>query len=377
MSIETYGTVATANVIYHTGGNLELIGYNSSSGQLFDSGSLAVGANGTPLYIDVELVSSGSSVNWIFQGIEPGAGSTTFHSSGSVTGSVGNVSNIIVDPVGGVTDSGTVIGQITVQEYADTIVNLSPIVAGYTGETAAARIARLCASQGIAFTLEGQNADTPQMGPQQDDTFVNIIQSCADFDRGQIFETRNQFGIGYRTRVNMQGQSPVLNADYSLAQLAGTLQPTADDQYTRNDITVTRNQGASSRAQLTSGPMSILTPPNGVGDYSYSLTVQAYSDSQLSNLVTWMLTIGTISEYRYPTIMFDMSRTEVAGLFTIIPTMDIGDYLQVANPPNFLQAGPINQLFWGVTETLNAYTWTISINTVPESPYSEGQPPTW
>lgn len=45
------------------------------------------------------------------------------------------------------------------------------------------------------------------MGPQQDDTFVNVIQSCADFDRGQIFETRDQLGIGYRTRVNMQGQN--------------------------------------------------------------------------------------------------------------------------------------------------------------------------
>jgi hypothetical protein len=30
-----------------------------------------------------------------------------------------------------------------------------------------------------------------------------------------------------------------------------------------------------------------------------------------------------------------------------------------------------------MTETLNAYRWDIAINAVPESPYSEGNPPTW
>ena len=66
-----------------------------------------------------------------------------------------------------------------------------------------------------------------------------------------------------------------------------------------------------------------------------------------------------------------MTRSEVANLFNAIPTLDIGDYVQVINPPSFLQSAPISQLCWGFTETLNAYVWTISINTVPESPYSE------
>ncbi len=379
LSAQTYGTVATVDVVYHTAnnGSLELIGYNSSSAQIFDSGAVSFNADGTPLYVDVELTASGSNVSWLLQAIEPGGSYTVTSASGSVSGSIGNVSTVVVDPAGAVTDSSTSLGQITVQTYAASLLSLSPIVNGYAGETAAARIARLCAAQGVSFTLEGNYADTPLMGPQQDDTFVNIIQSCADFDRGQLFETRGQLGVGYRTRVSMQGQSPVLIADYSAGQLAGSLLPTADDQFTRNDITVTRNLGASSRAQLTSGPMSILTPPNGVGDYSYALTVYGYADTQLPSLVAWMLSIGTVAEYRYPAIEFDLARSEVEGLFSVIPGMDVGDFFQVSNPPFFLQSAPINQLFWGVTETLNAYTWTISVNAVPESPYSEGQPPSW
>ena len=377
LSILTYGTIATVDLVYHTGGVLELIGYNSSSTVVFDSGAIGgFAANGKPLYMDIELTANGSSVEWLFQGIVPGAASVIASASGSVAGTVGNVSDIYVDPAGTVTDSGTSIGQITVQTYADTLVNLSAVAAGYTGETAAARMARLCAAQGLGFTLIGSDT-TPQMGPQQDDTWMNVMQSCCDLDRGQLYETRGAFGVGYRTRTSMQGQNPALLADYSAGVLAGSLEPTADDQQTRNDITVTRNGGASSRAFLAVGTMSVQSPPNGVGDYTYSLTVQAYADSQLANLVAWMLTIGTVSEYRYPTIEFDMSRVEVEELFTIIPDMDIGDYLQVYNPPSFLQVLPVNQLFWGVTETLNAYTWTININTVPESPYAEGNPPTW
>ena len=261
------------------------------------------------LYVDIELVANGANATWNVNTAScPGSG-TQYGASGPVSAvSVGYVSDIYVDPAGVVTDSGTSLGQITCQTYADT--HREPVADRQRLRRRAGGrpdLARLCASQAIGFTLVGNNTDTPQMGPQQDDTFVNVLQSCADLDRGQLFETRDQFGIGYRTRVNLQGQSPAFIADYSLATLAGSLQPTADDQFTRNDITVTRNGGASSRAFLPSGAMSIMAPPNGVGDYTYSLTVQAYADTQLANLVAWMLTIGTVNEYRYPNIEFDMS----------------------------------------------------------------------
>jgi hypothetical protein len=373
----TYGSIATLNLVYHTGGNLELIGYNASSSVVFDSGSIAFGANGVPLYVSMSLTASGTSVIWSLSAIEPGASAVVDTVSGTVAGTIGYVSDVLVNPGGVMTDTATVIGWLTVQTYADTLVNLSQIAAGYAGELAANRIARLCAAQGLGFTLVGNATDTPAMGPQQDDTFLNVLQSCCDLDRGQLFETRNSFGVGYRTRVNMQGQNPAVIAYYQQAMLAGQLQPVADDQFTRNDITVTRNGGASYTAALTAGPMSTATPPNGVGTYSYALTVQADSDSQLEALGTWMLTVGTVNEYRFPQVAFDMSRVEVESLFTAIPTLDVGDFVQIPDPPFFVQAYPINQLCWGFTETLNARTWTISVNTVPEDPYSEASPPTW
>lgn len=372
----TYETVATLKLFYHTGGKLELIGYDSSATQLFDSGSQSFGADGTGLYIDIELTASGSNVNWKLSAMQPGASSAVATYTGSITGSVGNVSDVYVNPNGSTTKSATSAGWIVVQTYADTLVTISPVLAGYNGELAATRISRLCAEQGLEFALVGNASDTPQMGPQQDDTFVNVLQSCMTFDKGMLYETRDAFGIGYRTRVSMQNQSPVV-FNYSAAVLSQQLQPVADDQFTRNDITVSRSNGSSVHVQQSSGTMSILDPPNGVGDYTYSVTVVAFADSQLANYAQWLLDLGTVDEYRYPQISFDLTRSAVASLLSTIATLDIGAFVQLFQLPSFLTNGPVNELCWGFSETLNAYVWTISINAVPEAPYSGGSLPTW
>lgn len=376
----TYGSVAQVDVVYHTGGHLELIGYNASSVQVFDSGSLAFSADGQPLYVSVELTASGTSTAWSVSAIIPGSGTAitpSGHSGTLAAASVGNVSDVYVNPDGTVVDSGTALGWVTVQTMADTLANVSPVANGYAGERASVRLARLCAAQGLGFELTGSDADTPQMGPQQDDTFLNVMQSCCDLDRGQLFETRDQFGVGYRTRVSMQNQPPDLVAFYSQGMLSAVPTPTADDQYVRNSVTIARNGGASASQVLSDGPMSIQNPPNGVGLYSYSQTVQAFADTQLAALASWVLVVGTVAEYRFPQLTFNLARAEVQDQFATLAALDVGDFLQVPDPPSFLQLIPVNQLAFGYTETLNAFTWTIAFNMVPEDPYSGADLPTW
>ena len=214
------------------------------------------------------------------------------------------------------------------------------------------------------------------MGPQQDDTLVNVLQSCEAVDLGQLFEPRDSLGVGYRTRVSLQNQTPVVY-DYSTAVLAFPVNPTADDQFTRNDITLTRSGGSSYTDSVSTGPLSTQDPPNGVGAYTYSATVIAYADSQLSPMVTWMLATGTVNELRYPQLAFDLTRSEIAGQLAQTAGLDVGDYIQVTRPPSFLTTSNIDQLCWGFTETLNNYVWTIAVNAVPEDPYTGGGLPTW
>ena len=374
----TYGTVERLDLIYHTAdaGSLELIGYNSSGTQLFDSGTVLSGLNGTPVMVDIELTADGTDATWSLAVIEPGASSPLGTHTGTVDSvTVGYVSDWYASPDSDI--SFAAIGHPAVQTYADDLAVLAQVIAGYAGELAETRLARLCAEEGLSFTLAGPSGVTPAMQAQQDDTFPNVLQSCEDADRGLLFESRDSFGLTYRSRVSMQGQTPALTMDYAQDQVAFPLAPAADDLYSRNDIQLTRNNGSSSTAVQQAGPMSIQPPPNGIGDYAYPLTVYVYEDAQLAPMAAWMLTVGTVADERFPVISVNMARSEVASLLATAAAVDGGDYVQIVNPPSWLTSAPVQQLAWGMTETLNARKWTIDINAVPESPYSQGNPPTW
>jgi hypothetical protein len=374
----TFGTINNIDVIYHTasGGQLEVKGYTGAT-TYFDKTTAFSNLNGVPIMVDVELIGNGANATWVVSAVEPGASSVLASYTGSVsTITIGNASDVYTNPDQAITDN-TSVGWISVQVAAAPLLSMAPIIAGYAGELVADRLLRLCTEEGISFTLIGTNTDTPQMGPQPDAKLLDVFQACEDLDLGQLFEDRNSFGICYRTRVDMQGQNPVLTIDYAAAQLDQGMQPTSDDQYIQNDITVTRTGGSSATKTELTGPMSVMDPPNGVGDYPATPTVNAFSDAQLINLVLWMLTVGTVNDYRYPTIPINMARTEIAAIFSIAAGLDIGDFIEIVNPPSWLTNMPIQQLAFGYNETLNAYVWELAYNAVPESPYSEGDPPAW
>ncbi len=208
-------------------------------------------------------------------------------------------------------------------------------------------------------------------------TMMTVLQAIEDVDRGLLYEPRDRFGAGYRTRKSMENQNPAATLDYSLAELAGTLEPTYDDQLVRNLVTLNRNQGSSVTVADTSGPMSIQPPPNGIGAYAYYQILYNYADSQLPNLAGWIVTLGTVNEDRYPVITVNLARSAVAAVIAEVAGVDIGDFLQIVNPPAWLPAGNIDQLAYGFSEAIGPYAWEISINAVPESPYASGSLPDW
>jgi len=220
---------------------------------------------------------------------------------------------------------------------------------------------------------------SPQMGPQLDKSFTDLLQEIEDADQGQLAEARDMLGMYYQTRLSMMSQAAALTLNYANAVLADGLQPAYDDQRTRNDVTVSRPNGSSVNATLASGALSVQTPPNGVGDYTYTPSVNVHADSQLTNLAAWILTLGTVDQYRYPQVSVDLSRSEVAGsgLFDATPAMDVGSYFQITNPPAWVPESPVKQLAWGFTETLNAFTWKIVMNAVPETPYEAANYGLW
>ncbi len=179
--------------------------------------------------------------------------------------------------------------------------------------------------------------------------------------------------LGYRTRASLQSQAPALTLAYDQAQLSPPLLPTDDDQQTVNDVTVTRAYGGSSaRAQVTTGPLSTAAPPNGVGPYQDTPTLNLASDSRAADFAGWLAHAGTTDELRYPSAGVDLARPQLAAVFYACQDLDIGDRLAVTGLPAWLPPGSISQLVLGMTETLFGYTFTIAWNGVPESPWQTG-----
>lgn len=326
-------------------------------------------------WVSMELAQSGSTVTWSL--IILFIGGAAYYQSGSYSGSIGIAQQVIVNGAAG-TDA--VIGHISVQSEYQNLFGLFGPVTAWNGEAAASRFARLCSENSLNARITGPPATSAAMGPQAVDTLNNLLQSCEDADRGQVYEPREALALGYRTYASQCQQAPVVSADYSLAQLGagGTagLEPAYDDQFVRNDVTLSRQAGSASggtfQYQLADGSaMSISEPPAGIGDYSDSLTVTCQLDTQLPDIAAWMVHIGSTDQMRWPAVPWNLARTVIAGtsLYWQLLSADIGDCAAIANLPGQITADPVKQLVSGTEEKLGGLHYTVTWHAVPESPW--------
>lgn len=379
----TNGTPGIVNLLYTTpnSGSLQVIIKSAGGTTLFTGNVLAVGCNGVPMIISVELTQTGT--NTITVNLKAVAGNATTlagQTKGTMTGTLGSFTAMSINN-GSTLDTGCGIGHVIGQYVIDPLLNISPALAGYNGEHASDRIERLCDEENIPAFIIGNSSDSAQMGPQLNELVSDLMQECETADLGLIYEPRDNFGVGYITRVALQNQNYDALTDYSLAQLAPPMAPTNDELLVRNDVIAQRESGSSYEGIATTGNLSILDPPNGVGTYAFNVNVNLFNDNQLPAYVTWVLTLGTVDEYRYPQITYDMRRAAVnADVFAAIASLDIGSLLGIQNTPPWLPPGTINQLIFGYKETINAFEWTIIFNGVPADPYSAAPGtslPTW
>jgi hypothetical protein len=166
----------------------------------------------------------------------------------------------------------------------------------------------------------------------------------------------------------MYNQAARATASFTGGALSAAFASTCDDLATINDVTVANNDGSSARQMLATGPMSVLAPPNGVGRVDTSVQVNIMSDALLAGLAQWILHLSTDYHDRFPTIPFDMARSESPAAVALL---DVGDLLAVTNAPTWLQPDEIDQLSAGFTETFGpASIWQIKVNGVPAYPYT-------
>lgn len=244
-----------------------------------------------------------------------------------------------------------------------------PAGSGYRGETAAARIVRVAAEEGVTVDVVGTTAaDSTALGPQGLRTMLELLDEAADADAGTLHERRDALAYRYRPRAADYNTPAAVTLDYAAGQISAPLEPVDDDQAVRNDVTVSREGGSSARVVQTTGPLSAVPPPSGVGVYDESLTLSLADDGQLAEQAGWRVRLGTVDEARYPTVPLRLHRHP--SLISAVTALDIRSHVRLINLPSWLPPGPIDALVTGYTEVLEPLRWTIDLTTTPASPYT-------
>jgi len=251
------------------------------------------------------------------------------------------------------------------------IFDLASELAAYDGEAAATRVVRLCGESDVPVRVRTGGGSSSPMGPQRVATLLDLLRDCEAADGGILHDLRDALGLRYVTRRRLYSQAACLALDYDTPGIS-SMEPTDDDQQVRNDVTVSRTGGASARAVLQTGDLCVLDPPDGIGRYDESTTVNVSSDAVLAWHAGWRLHLGTTDEARYPVIGLDLAASGFAAVpaaTTAARSLDIGDRLTVANPPAWVPPDAITQLVQGAQETLGVYDHDLAVNCSPESPW--------
>lgn len=364
------GTTGFWDIYYGTGGTLNLTIYDPAGASLHSTGYVAYELNGRPCRVSLSLTQDGADIDWNLStiGIDGVAGELT----GTLAGRAFNQGTSLFFAVGAALSTVT-IGHITVENAASSIFDLSDQLTAYVGETAAARLSRLCSENGIPFSLVGDPAFSIAMGTQRVATLMSLLRECETADMGTLYESRGTTGLAYRTRESLYNTTAVASLDFANNELAPPFEPVDDDQLISNDVTAKRADGGEFRFELTTGRMSTLDPSDGgAGRYDQDYTTNVETDSQLPDVAAWLVHMGTVDEARYPTVNLDLANARVAADATLAASLldlDVDNRLLIINAANANIYDDISQVVRGYTETLLPFDHRLAVNCTPESPY--------
>lgn len=250
---------------------------------------------------------------------------------------------------------------------AETIFNAAN---GLEGAPAGDNFHRLGDDNNTDLVVSGPFEDTQLAGPQQLDSFLSLLRHQEQLDGGLIYDSRDGPGLVYRTNRSRYLQDVMLTLNWSEGELGSAPAPTQDDQKLINAVIATRFDGGRSEFSLDEGPLSINNPPDGVGRYDTSVSLNAFRDEDLPSQAGWRVHLGTIDEQRWPSVHINMANERVRYLADDVLALDTQDRMHIVNPPEGYPPDDIDLIIEGYTERINAFRWDFLLNCSPASPWN-------
>lgn len=360
-----------------SGASLRIMAHDQDNFELHNQTlTPAVSPLGARFFMYLVVTQNGSDADYelFYVPLVPGvdAPEAYFHAGTIVVVSSGRPSVVTVGAAGDLTGAPTIGHVVVLSAVGELLGAGTRALTGYNGENARRRFSRLCQEESVPAYVQTQApSGTPEsalLGPQRTLPLLELLREIAAADGGLMYEPRGFVGLGYRTRASYYQAEPVLELDYSAAQVHAPFEPVDDDQGVVNDVTVTRPAGSSARQTLDAGALSTQPPPHGVGRYDTDVEINVHTDADLPDQAGWRLHLGTWDEARYPSV-----RVNLAGspeLITAATDLDVGDRVTISDLPAWLPPGDADLIAQGFSETLSrAGIWDITANTTPAGPW--------
>lgn len=329
------------------------------------------GLNGDLARFYLTAKQNGSNVDFVL-GRQHLVANDAIKLSQTVTGAtLGPVTSVELNP-GGV-HNGIALGQPVVQTAITNVFTDYGELTAFAGEQGIARFRRLCSENGIEHSEFGDGVTegtvTETMGPQRPDTLLALLRDTEVVDRGLIYDGLGNAGLTRRGRRNLENRILGMTIDVAAGELAGILEPVHDDQARVNKAIVTRKNGTTAAAEDVTGPLGTAN----VGVYDTSLTVPCASDEAPPYYAQWLVHLGTVEGYRYPTVGLDFVATP--NLIPAWTTAAPGRRILVTNISSAAPQHPnasVELLVQGYEQTLTPHSWTARLNCSPFDPWAIG-----
>lgn len=374
------GDVERVDLAVNSSGSLNMGVYGpvnptTGSGFIDGTGFIGFGVLNRTLRYEMYVVQSGADVTIRIGTLDEGATSGSLYPQNVLGRTLGSLVAVTVAPVGtGVLTSlaAVTIGQVSVQNTTTGFYDLSAVLDGYAGESAADRVERLTLEEGVPSVIRGIDLGSELLGVQGTDTLLNLVDQAAYTDGGISSEEIGSAKLMMRTLRSLYNQPSISIAYTKLREF----EPTEDDQAAVNDLTITRVGGATGRYELTSGALSTQNPPAGIGRYDSSEELSLATDAQVVNQASWRVHVGTVDEPRNPVVTLDL--LTAAGITvaeqTALLDMIEGDAFTILDPPTFAGApDDVTQLLAGWSETITPFTYEFAAVGIPATPYRAWQ----
>ncbi|ANN16258.1 hypothetical protein SD37_11780 [Amycolatopsis orientalis] len=367
------GTIGFVDLFYHAGGDLEINFYDRGRALIVGSGAMDTNVDGRPMIVSLQMVQNGGNVDWALFYFPKGAASGP-GLGGSVAGrTIGAPRQLLISPYTQVANSA--IGHAVLRNDIISIFAVNTQLNGYAGEGAQERIARLCLeNDGISNTfIRSSILDGTPVGVQERKALLDLLDEASKADLGYLNESRDVLGLVHRFGRSLYNQDAVLTLDYAGGQVQPPFGQVDDDLLLVNDFTAKRANGSTYRATQETGPLALTSPTSGTGAGRY-VDEQEYnveSDSQLPDIATWKVHLGTVDEPRYPRVRVNLAKLALISkqLYVDSLSVNLQDRIEIINPKELVINGTISQIVPGYIEDLASKQHNIEFVCIPGVPY--------